>query len=30
MVVAGDFNCVLHPKDKRDGRPFVEDTIFRE
>lgn len=29
-MIAGDFNCVLHPDDKRGGRPFVENTRSRE
>lgn len=29
-MVAGNFNCVLGPEDKRGGIPFVEDIALKE
>lgn len=29
-IVVGDFNCIDQVKDKRSGRPFIEDTTSGE
>lgn len=30
IVVAGDFNCIDWPEDKRGGRPYIKDIGSRE
>lgn len=29
-IVVDDFNCIQQPEEKKGGRPFVEDTGFKE